>query len=102
MKCDRVDWSIWPSPSQLPLKYDGLVADLRAEMGNEWEAFIARCALAGIPVFHSKQLEESLTGQVSIEHLSENTLGSLIPSSIYAKAKLPSRLFRGHFARYRH
>lgn len=88
MKCDRVDWAVWPSPNLLPHYYDGLVADLRADMGPDWEAFIARCALHGIPVYHSKQVEESLTGQVSIEHLSENTLGSLIPSSAYARAKL--------------
>jgi hypothetical protein len=38
-------------------------------------------ALQGVPVYHFKQLGESLTGRVQIEHLSENTLGSLLPSS---------------------
>ena len=83
----RVDWSIWPSPDHLPDRHDGLVADLRADMGEVWEAFLARCALAGIPVYHSKQVQESLTGRVDIEHLSENTLGSLIPSSVYSRVK---------------
>jgi lipopolysaccharide/colanic/teichoic acid biosynthesis glycosyltransferase len=83
----RVDWTIWPSPDQLPDGHDGLVADLRADLGQAWEAFLARCALAGIPVYHSKQVQESLTGRVDVEHLSENNLGSLIPSSVYARLK---------------
>jgi lipopolysaccharide/colanic/teichoic acid biosynthesis glycosyltransferase len=34
-----------------------------------------------------KQLEESLSGRVAIEHLAENTLGSLMPGIIYGKMK---------------
>src|SRR5262249_31311121 len=49
--------------------------------------FIARCVLSGVPVYHTKQIHESLTGRVDIEHLSENSLGSLEPSSLYAKVK---------------
>jgi len=56
-----------------------LVADFRADLPNEWEAFLADCALSGMPVLHVKQLHESLTGRVQIEHLSENSFGSLIP-----------------------
>ena len=33
-------------------------------------------------------MQESLTGRVAIEHLSENTLGSLNPSSVYVEIKL--------------
>jgi lipopolysaccharide/colanic/teichoic acid biosynthesis glycosyltransferase len=82
-----VDWSVLPSPDQLPDRHDGVVADLRREMGEAWEAFLVRCALAGIPVYNFKQVYESLTGRVEIEHLSENTLGSLNLSSIYASVK---------------
>ena len=88
LQCDRVNWVKWPSPEQLPQGYDGIVADLRADIGAAWEAFLARCALSGIPVYHSKQLQESLTGRVNIEHLSENTLGSLNPFSLYVQLKL--------------
>jgi len=87
LECPRVDWMVCQSPEQLPLQYDGLVADLRSDLGEEWMGFLARCALAGIPVYHSKQVQESLTGRVDIEHLSENTLGSLLPSSLYARMK---------------
>lgn len=88
MECDRVDWSVLQSPDQPLQNYDGIVADLRADLGAAWEAFLAHCALSGIPVYHSKQVQESLTGRVAIEHLSENTLGSLNPSALYVQFKL--------------
>jgi len=66
---------------------DAIVADLRADIPDEWERFLADRALAGTLVMHVKQMEESLTGRVAIEHLSENNLGSLIPGIIYAKVK---------------
>lgn len=65
----------------------GVVADLRADLPEEWERFITDCALSGIPVYHVKQISESLTGRVEIEHLSENTLGSLDPNQAYLKIK---------------
>ncbi len=65
----------------------GVVADLRADIPDEWERFIADCALSGIPVYHVKQVNESLTGRVEIEHLSENTLGSLTPNHAYLVLK---------------
>jgi hypothetical protein len=64
-----------------------IVADLRADIPEEWERFLADRALAGTLVMHVKQMEESLTGRVAIEHLSENTLGSLIPGIVFAKFK---------------
>jgi lipopolysaccharide/colanic/teichoic acid biosynthesis glycosyltransferase len=67
--------------------FDAIVADLRADVPQDWERFLADRALAGTLVMHVKQLEESLTGRVAIEHLSENNLGSLIPGVLYAKAK---------------
>ena len=67
--------------------YDAIVADLRADIADRWERFLADRALAGTLVMHVKQMEESLTGRVAIDHLSENNLGSLIPGIIYAKVK---------------
>ncbi len=72
-----------PSADQYPV----IVADLRADIPDEWERFLADRALNGTLVMHVKQMEESLTGRVAIEHLSENTLGSLIPGIVFAKAK---------------
>jgi lipopolysaccharide/colanic/teichoic acid biosynthesis glycosyltransferase len=67
--------------------HDAIVADLRADLPDEWERFLADRALAGSLVMHVKQMEESLTGRVAIDHLSENNLGSLIPGIVYAKIK---------------
>ena len=79
----------------VPLRHDDvdadrhrvIVADLRADIPDEWERFLADRALAGTLVMHVKQMEESLTGRVAIEHLSENTLGSLIPGIVFGKFK---------------
>lgn len=67
------------------VRFDGVVADLRSpELSPEWEEFLARCTLSRIPVYHVKQISESMTGRVQIEHLAENEFGSLLPSALYA------------------
>ncbi len=65
----------------------GVVADLRADHSGAWERFLAKCALSGLPVYHVKQVTESLTGKVEIAHLSENTLGSLNPNQLFLALK---------------
>jgi len=73
---------------ELPLSADAsIVADLRAELPPEWERLLASASLRGIPVYHFKLLQESIGGKVKIEHLSENTLGSLIPNQSYREVK---------------
>ncbi len=66
---------------------DGIVADLRADLPANWERFLAESALEGVPIHHFKQLGEDLMGKLEIEHLSENNLGSLLPSFFYLKIK---------------
>ena len=90
MAIDAADWQIAQTAGRVPAGVTGVVADLRSDLGPRWEKFLAACALQGLPVYHSKQVRESLTGPVAIEHLSENSLGSLLPSSIYMRFK---RLF---------
>lgn len=69
-------------------RYDGIVVDLHAaDLPGEWERFLAQCTLARIPVYHSQQMIESLTGRVRVEHLSENMFGELLPSASYALIK---------------
>ena len=67
--------------------HTAIVADFRANIPPEWERALAQAALKGYPVYHVKQLVESLSGQVKIEHLSENSLGSLIPNIGYSQIK---------------
>lgn len=73
---------------ELPIgRRSAIIADLRHEHADEWERFIARAAIHGYPVYHWKLLTESLTGRVNIEHLSENSFGSLLPNLAYLRAK---------------
>jgi lipopolysaccharide/colanic/teichoic acid biosynthesis glycosyltransferase len=81
------DWVEIDSHSDEVGPVDAIVADLHADIPSEWERFLADQALNGVLVFHVKQVRESLTGRVEIEHLSENTFGSLIPGIVYAKVK---------------
>jgi lipopolysaccharide/colanic/teichoic acid biosynthesis glycosyltransferase len=64
-----------------------IVADFSADLPDEWEAFLADAALAGKIVYQVKQLQESLTGRVELEHLSENSFGSLLPARGYFHLK---------------
>ena len=82
-----VDWLAMRSPVWPQQRIDGIVADLRAELSDDWQRFIAECTLRGIPVYHVKQMAEALTGKVEIDHLSENSLGSILPSLLYLKVK---------------
>ncbi|WP_287328846.1 sugar transferase [Mesorhizobium sp.] len=82
-----VSWHRIHSPEMIVEHASGVVADLRADLSDEWERYIADRALSGTPVYHVKQISESLTGRVEIEHLSENTLGSLNPNQAYLKVK---------------
>jgi lipopolysaccharide/colanic/teichoic acid biosynthesis glycosyltransferase len=93
-----IDWHILTGPKERPLGFNGIVVDLRAEHPADWQHFITESVLAGIPVFHVKQVQESVTGRVEIDHLSENTLGSLNPNDAYLRTKaLVDRLIAAIF-----
>ncbi len=81
------EWHELTTPDTVPHDLNAIVADLRYDLPSDWERFVAEAAIAGTPVFHVKHLQETLTGRVAIEHLSENTLGALNPNDIYLKIK---------------
>ncbi len=81
------DWIVLSEEEPKLFSRDGLIADLRADLSDEWETIVTEQAIKGTPVYHFKQIKEMLTGRVDIEHLSENTLGSLLPDIIYLKFK---------------
>lgn len=83
----KAEWVIARSAKEIPAEVGGVVADFRADLGPEWERLLAGAALDGLPVYNWKQVAESLSGTVDIEHLSENNLGALLPSSIYLRFK---------------
>ena len=79
-----VDWHILKRPNLHDARAcNAIVADFSAELPDHWEAFLADAALAGRIVYQVKQLAESLTGRVELEHLSENSFGSLLPARGY-------------------
>lgn len=81
-------FDVLTSPDLKSIRYDGIVVDLRsADLTESWLRFLAKCTLWRIPVYHTVQVTEALTGRVKIERLSENQFGSLMPSSIYGAFK---------------
>ena len=85
---ESVDWYVLKEPSLVEAAtFDGLVADFSANIPPEWEALLADAAIQGRMVYQVKQLSESLTGRVAIDHLSENSFGSLVPARGYFHLK---------------
>lgn len=84
---EDVEWLRMRSPTVPEDRSAFIVADFRRDHPADWERMLAEAAVQGRTVFHSKQVLESLTGRVSIEHLSENNFGSLLPNLAWRKAK---------------
>ena len=85
---DSVDWVELRRPSLADAKRcNAIVADFSADLPDKWEAFLADAALDGRIVYQVKQLNESLTGRVELDHLSENSFGSLLPARGYFHLK---------------
>ena len=63
------------------------IADLHYDHDPQWLRLLAEAAISGCPVYHYKQVWEATTGKVQIEHLSENSLGALVPTLAYRKFK---------------
>ncbi len=83
----NVEWIKLDVPSAPSAVWDGVVADLRGDLNDGWKRMIADSAMCGVPVYDVKQAVEQLSGRSEIEHLSENTLGSLNPNRTYFKIK---------------
>jgi lipopolysaccharide/colanic/teichoic acid biosynthesis glycosyltransferase len=92
MALDGASWVPLTSPQETLHGVEAVVADLRADLSDTWERFIARCVLAGIPVYSIRNVEESLTGRVEFRHLSEGSFGNVLPSRLYMRAKRVSDL----------
>lgn len=72
----------------LDKQVNGIVTDLHSyELTDDWQEFIANQTLQGTPVYHHRNIRESLTGRVKINHMYENELGSLLPSENYMIVK---------------
>ncbi len=74
-----VEWRILERPDSSITGIDAVSVDLWSDLPDAWERRLADFALESIPVYDLRHLKESLTGKVEIEHLSENTFGTLSP-----------------------
>lgn len=82
-----VRWIVFSDPAQDSSSMQAVTADLRVDLPPEWDRRLADFALEGVPVYHTKHLAESLTGMVQLEHLSENSFGTLSPITVFMQAK---------------
>lgn len=87
LELTNIEWLSVEDPTT-PLDHvDAVTVDLRADLDDAWERRIAELALAGVPIYHIKHLQESLTGRVELEHLSETSYGTLSPPAGYVTVK---------------
>ena len=85
----NVQWIKVNRPRDLNTKaIKAIVADLHApDLDHEWQKFLADQTLNGTLVYNVKQVVESMTGRIKINHMYENNLGSLLPSPGYMMVK---------------
>jgi lipopolysaccharide/colanic/teichoic acid biosynthesis glycosyltransferase len=83
----EVEWIRMRTPTVPDDPSAFIAADFRQDHDPKWDRMLAEAAVQGRTVLHSKQVLESLTGRVSIEHLSENNFGSLMPNLAWRKTK---------------
>ncbi len=84
-KVKGIDWQFLDYNDE-HYRCDAIAADLPT-LTPEWERFISRAVLAGVPVINARKLLEALTGRVNTRHLSSGMDGSLSPSLLYMMAK---------------
>jgi lipopolysaccharide/colanic/teichoic acid biosynthesis glycosyltransferase len=88
LQAPNISWRMLDGPGDQVDDLDAVSVDMWCDLSDEWERELASLALRGIPVYHSKHLQESLTGKVQIEQLSENNFGTLTPLHAYMTIKM--------------
>lgn len=87
----QINWLRLEQPSltdEQNSQVQAIVADLSSpELDKDWQRFLTEQTLQGRAVYNNRQVFESLTGRLSIRHLYENDLGSLLPSPQYLWVK---------------
>jgi exopolysaccharide biosynthesis polyprenyl glycosylphosphotransferase len=84
----NVNWHRIDRPESSSFKkMNFIVVDLHHSHEAEWESAVTRWVLEGVSVYDARIALEQLTGQVEINHISENTLGSLNPNAVLLKLK---------------
>lgn len=68
------------------VRYDAVVADFN-ELNQECQRFITNCALKGIVIYDARAVYEAITGRVRLNRMTDNNLGSLLPTNSYKAIK---------------
>ncbi len=84
---NQVEWFNMAGPDDQALSLHGVVVDLHYAHDEAWNSRITSYVLRGTPVYDVRQAIEQLTGRVEVEHLAENTLGSLNPNDVFLQLK---------------
>ncbi|WP_416898597.1 MAG: sugar transferase [Minwuia sp.] len=80
-------WRVLSEPKIRDQRRAVIVADLRSDIPDQWERFLARCVLHNIPVIDYWSTLEMRSNRVKIENLYEHFMHSLNPSPIYLVVK---------------
>jgi len=68
------------------VRYDGVVADFEY-CDTETQRFLTQCVLTRTAVYDARDVYESLTGRVKIHRMTENRMGTMLPSPFYEMVK---------------
>jgi len=81
-----ISWKPLTQPEK-PDGCQGVVVDLHQKLSASWVRFLADCTLARMPIYHAAVLYESVTGKVSLSHLSEGFPAEFRPKPFYSLLK---------------
>lgn len=84
---DGKKWRMLKEPKVANEKQAIVVADLKCEIPDEWQRFLARCVLHNIPVVDYGASIEMRLNRIQIENLYEHFVNSLNPSPVYLEIK---------------
>jgi lipopolysaccharide/colanic/teichoic acid biosynthesis glycosyltransferase len=86
---NQVDVSILatPDPEILADHTHGIIVDMAERREDEWIRFFSHCTLHGIEIYPAEEVFESLTGRVSLVHLSEGVIEAFRLSPVYKIVK---------------
>ncbi|MFW6223552.1 MAG: hypothetical protein ACOC4A_01560, partial [Spirochaetota bacterium] len=76
-----------PDPEILADHTHGIIVDMAERRESEWVRFFSHCTLHGIDIYPAEEVFESLTGRVSLVHLSEGVIEAFRLSPVYRVLK---------------
>ena len=85
---DGISWQKIETIADVKPAMRAVTIDFASDVSDEWERALSHLVLQGVPVYDFKELVESLSGKVEIDHPSENKFGGLAPLAPYFKMRM--------------